>query len=70
MFHGTADSFVPLKWVAKKIERLYPDIKARYYDGVDRAYDKKTNFGGRYYNEDATNDSWIKTLEFLRKHGG
>ena len=69
MFHGTADSFVPLKWVAKKFERLYPDIEAHYYDGVDHAYDKKTNFGGRYYNEEATKDSWIKTLNFLRKHG-
>ena len=70
MFHGTADSFVPLKWVAKKFERLYPNIEAHYYDGVDHAYDKKTNFGGRYYNEEATKDSWIKTLSFLRKHGG
>ena len=49
MFHGTADSFVPLKWGAKKFLRLYPNIEAHYYDGVDRAYDKKTNFGGRYY---------------------
>jgi len=69
MFHGTEDHVVPLKWVAEKFERLYPDIEAHYYDGVDHAYDKKTNYGGRYYNEEATKDSWIKTLEFLRKHG-
>jgi dienelactone hydrolase len=68
MFHGTEDSYVPFKWVAKKFERLYPDIEAHYYDGVDHAYDKKKK-GGRYYNEEATKDSWIKTLEFLRKHG-
>ncbi len=41
MFHGTEDHVVPLKWVAEKFERLYPDIEAHYYDGVDHAYDKK-----------------------------
>ncbi len=60
---------VLFKWVAEKFERLYPDIEAHYYDGVDHAYDKKIKKGGRYYNEEATKDSWIKTLEFLRKHG-
>ena len=70
MFHGTEDSFVPFKWVAQKFYKLYPDIEGHFYDGVDHAYDKKTNFGGKYYNEDATQDSWKKTLEFLKKHGG
>ena len=70
MFHGTKDSFVPFKWVAQKFYKLYPDVEGYFYDGVDHAYDKKTNFGGKYYNEDATQDSWKKTLEFLKKHGG
>ena len=70
MFHGTEDSFVPFKWVAQKFYKQYPNIEGHFYDGVDHAYDKKMAFGGRFYNEDATQDSWTKTLEFLKKHGG
>ena len=68
MFHGTEDSFVPLR-VAQYFYKHYPDIEGHFYDGIDHAYDKKMAYGGRFYNEDATQDSWTKTLEFLKKYG-
>ena len=66
MFHGTDDSRVPLR-AAELFEELYPDVDAYYYDDVDHAFERQSIFDA--YNEEATKDSWGKTLEFLKEHG-
>ena len=67
IFHDIGDSTVPLI-VAKNIERMYPDVAARYYDGVGHGFENVARHRGKY-NEEAAQDSWNYTLEFLKKHG-
>ena len=65
MFHGTDDSFVPIK-VAEIFEDLYPNVEAHYYDDLEHTFERKGRLEA--YDEEAANDAWEKTLKFLKQH--
>jgi carboxymethylenebutenolidase len=65
---GGADTGVPAKSVQAfeaSLERLRKQYEIQIYPGAKQAFANPT---GRYYNAEAADDAWEKTLEFLGRN--
>jgi dienelactone hydrolase len=65
IFHGTADSAIPMEEfaaLAKKLESAGVAHEMTTYGGANHAF---TVFGGERYNENADKKSWQRFIKFL-----
>lgn len=67
---GAEDEGITVESVQKfeaALERLRKNYEIHIYPGADHAFANPT---GKAYNEDAAEDAWRRTLEFLDRHLG
>jgi len=62
------DDFFPpdaVKALGEKLTEMGKDVTLYFYPGTGHAFANETNALGTY-DEDATRQAWVRTLEFLR----